>query len=274
MTGAADPVAALRRTIDGFRVTGDMALEPLAARLGALARLAGSAPQRAAVLVALGWGGALALAALAGSAWGPPETRPYLRDLGAFGRFALATGVLATMDARVDVQLRAHLRRLTDAPLLAPSAVPAAAEAIVRAVDRARSPLAAVLCIVLALLLAVSSALATLGRGEVSWAIAMSPDGPALTAAGWWAACIASPIVSFLLLRWLWRHLVWALLLRALSQMDLRLVASHPDGVGGLGFIGRYPNVFAALVLAMSLMLAAAVLRAMTQEAITVETYG
>jgi hypothetical protein len=274
MTGAADPVAALRRSIDGFRVTGDPTLEPLAARLGALARLGGAAPRRAAFLVALGWGGTLALAALAGSSWGPPEARPYLRDLGAFSRFALAVGVLATMDARVDAQLRAHLRRLTDAPLLAPSAVPAAAEAIVRAVDRARSPLAAVLCAVLSVLLALSSAVATLGRGEASWAVAISREGPALTAAGWWAACIASPIVSFLLLRWLWRHLVWALLLRALSRLELRLVATHPDGVGGLGFIGRYPNVFATLVLAMSLMLAAAVLRAMTQEAISAETYG
>ena len=35
-----DPIAALRRTIDGFRVTGDAALEPLAARLGALVLLA------------------------------------------------------------------------------------------------------------------------------------------------------------------------------------------------------------------------------------------
>lgn len=269
-----DPIAALRRTIDGFRVTGDAALEPLAARLGALERLAGSAPRRAALLVALGWGGALGLAALDGAAWGAPEARPYLRDLGAFSRFALAVAVLATMDARVDAQLRAHLRRLTDAPLLAPSAVPAAAAAIVRAVDRARSPVAAVVCAVLAVLLAVSSAVATLGREEASWAVSVSPDGPALTGAGWWAACVASPVVGFLLVRWLWRHLVWALLLRALARLELRLVATHPDGFGGLGFIGRYPNVFAALVLAMSLMLAAAVLRAMAQEAITVEAYG
>jgi len=269
-----DPIAALRRTIDGFRVTGDAALEPLAARLGALDRLAGSAPRRAALLVALGWGGALALAALDGAAWGPAEARPYLRDLGAFIRFALAVGVLAKMEARVDSHLRAHLRRLTDAPLLAPAAVPAAAAAIVRAVDRARSPVAGFVCAVLAVLLAVSSALATLGRDEASWAVSVSPDGSALTAAGWWAACVATPVVGFLLIRWLWRHLVWALLLRALARLELRLVATHPDGVGGLGFIGGYPNAFAALVLAMSLMLAAAVLRAMTHEQITAEAYG
>jgi hypothetical protein len=124
------------------------------------------------------------------------------------------------------------------------------------------------------LLLAVFSAVATLDRGEASWAVTVAPDAAALTAAGWWAACVATPIVGFLLLRWLWRHFVWALLLRDLSRLELRLVATHPDGVGGLGFIGRYPDVFAALVLAMSLMLAAALLRAMKQEAIDVETYG
>jgi hypothetical protein len=38
----------------------------------------------------------------------------------------------------------------------------------------------------------------------------------------------------FLLLRWLWRHAVWGLLLRDLARLELRLVATHPDGAGGL----------------------------------------
>lgn len=271
---APDRTAALRRAADGFSVTGDPVLEPLARRLGALEGLARTAPRRAALLVALAWGAPLALAALAGAAWGPPEARPFLTDLGAFCRFALAVSVLATMDATVDTKLRAHLRHLADAPLLAPAAVPAAAAAIVRAVDRARSPLAGAACLALAALLAVAGAAAALDRAEASWIVALGPDGAALTAAGWWAACISSPIVGFLLLRWFWRHLVWALLLRDLSRLELRLVATHPDGVGGLGFIGQYPNVFAALVFAMSAMLAAAVVRALAGETLGVEAYG
>jgi hypothetical protein len=271
---AADWTADLRRAVEGFSVTDDPVLEPLAQRLGALGALARSAPRRAAVLVALAWGAPLALAALAGAAWGPFETRPFLTDLGAFCRFALAVAVLATMDATVDAKLRAHLRHLADSPLLAPASIPSTAAAIVRAVDRARSPMAGAVCLMFAAILALAGAVGALDQAEPSWITAIGADGARLTAAGMWAACVSSPIVGFLLLRWLWRHLVWALLLRDLSRMEMRLVATHPDGAGGLGFIGQYPNVFAALVFAMSAILAAAIVRALAGESLGVEAYG
>lgn len=165
---ASDRTADLRRAVEGFSVTGDPVLEPLAQRLGALDALARTAPRRATVLVTLAWGAPLALAALAGAAWGPPDARPFLTDLGAFCRFALAVAVLATMDATVDAKLRAHLRHLADAPLLAPTTIPAAAAAIVRAVDRARSRAAGALCLMLAALFAFAGGVAALDRVEPS----------------------------------------------------------------------------------------------------------
>ena len=71
----------------------------------------------------------------------------------------------------------------------------------------------------------------------------------------WYMA--GSSIPLFLILRWSWRHLVWGLLLRDIARLDLRLVASHPDGSGGLAFIGDYPNAFAAFVFALSCAVAA-----------------
>lgn len=273
MTGQ-DRTAALRRAVDGFSVTGDLALEPLVRSLGVMAALAHKAPRRALALVALAWGVPLVLAALGGAAWGPLASHPFLADAGAFCRFALAVGVLTMMGASTDAKLRGHLRHLADAPLLAPDSVPAAAAAIVRAVDRARSAMAAAICLALAAAGSAAAAWNVLARAEPSWIVSVDTGGAALTAAGWWAACVSSPLVGFLLLRWLWRHLVWALLLRDLSRLKLRLVATHPDGFGGLGFIGQYPNVFAALVFAMSSILAAAMARAMGGDALAIETYG
>ena len=74
---------------------------------------------------------------------------------------------------------------------------------------------------------------------------------------------VSVPLFWFLLLRWLWRHLVWGLLLRDLAGLELRLVATHPDGYGGLGFIGAYPNAFAAFVFAMTSVVAAEAVQAM-----------
>lgn len=44
-------------------------------------------------------------------------------------------------------------------------------------------------------------------------------------------------------LRWLWRFVVWGLLLRDLARLDLQLAVTHPDRVGGPGFISQYPPV-------------------------------
>ena len=84
-----------------------------------------------------------------------------------------------------------------------------------------------------------------------------------LTLAGWWCVLVSAPLFWFLVLRWLWRHLVWGLLLRDVAGLKLRLVATHPDGYGGLAFIGGYPNAFAAFVFAMTCVVAAETLQAL-----------
>jgi hypothetical protein len=76
------------------------------------------------------------------------------------------------------------------------------------------------------------------------------------------------------LLRWLWRHAVWGLLLHDLARLELRLVATHPDGAGGLAFIGQYPNAFAAFVFALSCALGAAIARTLLQGELTAAAYG
>lgn len=92
--------------------------------------------------------------------------------------------------------------------------------------------------------------------------------------AGWWAVCVSNVIFSFLLLRWLWRHLVWALLLRDLAKLELRLVANHPDGHGGLAFVGRYPNSYVMYVLAISFVVGAAIASQMLGAGLDALTYG
>ena len=113
-----------------------------------------------------------------------------------------------------------------------------------------------------------------LHSAAASWIVAVGPTGARLTLAGWWCALVSSPLFWFLLLRWLWRHGVWGLLLHDLARLDLRLVATHPDGAGGLAFIGQYPNAFAAFVFALSCVLGAAIAQHLLRGGPSAATYG
>jgi hypothetical protein len=55
--------------------------------------------------------------------------------------------------------------------------------------------------------------------------------------AGTWAIFISYPVLVYLTLLWIWRQIVWARFLRSTTLLNLRLIAAHPDHLGGLGFL-------------------------------------
>ncbi|WP_157505435.1 hypothetical protein [Geminicoccus roseus] len=260
--------------IERFGLSDRGRFERLCDQLGAMGEVARTAKRRALLLWALAWAVPLLLCLAAGTALGAGEHDSFLRDWGAWTRFCIVVPMLVLIDRMVDEKLRRHLRQFAEAPLIAAGSMGAAADAVAIAIRRGRSLLGEAVCLLLAIALSLGGAFTMPARNAGSWLIATGPDGAALTVAGWWAALVSSPIFWFLLLRWLWRHLVWALLLRRLARLRLRLVVTHPDGVGGLGFLGKYPNVFVALVLAMSLVLGAAIARAFEQESLSLQAYS
>jgi hypothetical protein len=92
---------------------------------------------------------------------------------------------------------------------------------------------------------------------SASWHVTGSGTGPKLTYAGMWYAYVSLPIFQFLLLRWYFRIFIWTRFLWQVSRIKLALVPTHPDRVGGLGFLGHTAFAFSVLVLAHSAMLAA-----------------
>ena len=75
--------------------------------------------------------------------------------------------------------------------------------------------------------------------GEASW-----------TSQWYWSVCV--PLFRFLWLRWLWRLALWCFLLWQMSRMELRLIPTHPDRAGGLGYLEVVHAEFAPMVLAIS----------------------
>jgi hypothetical protein len=81
-----------------------------------------------------------------------------------------------------------------------------------------------------------------------------------------WARFVVHPLFLLMLLAWLWRlALTWILFVR-IARLDLQLVPSHPDRVGGLGFVELQPAAFSLVVLALSGLACSAVAEHVVEE--------
>jgi hypothetical protein len=73
-----------------------------------------------------------------------------------------------------------------------------------------------------------------------------------------WYGLVAIPLFQFLLGRWMWRWIIWTLVLVDLSRLKLRLMPTHPDHGGGILHLSAPIAAFAVFALAMSSVVAAA----------------
>jgi hypothetical protein len=232
-----------------------------------------AAGRRAVLAVALAWGVPLVVSALEGHAVGPVAGRPFLADFGAWARFAIGIAIFFAMERMVEERLRGLHRRMVAAAILPPGQRAEAAEAALRAMRRRDSGVAEAVCCLIAIGVSIFAAM-HVDATSPGWLAQPSETGFRLTAAGWWCVLVSNPLFLFLILRWSWRHLVWGLLLRDIARLDLRLVASHPDGSGGLAFIGDYPNAFAAFVFALSCAVAAPLAYGMLRGGTDLKVWG
>jgi len=89
-----------------------------------------------------------------------------------------------------------------------------------------------------------------------AWYASVTPGGTVYTPAGYWYAFVSVPIVQFILLRWYFRLFIWYQYLWRVNRLDLRLVPTHPDRSGGLGFLGNVVFALAPFLLAHSVLIA------------------
>lgn len=81
-------------------------------------------------------------------------------------------------------------------------------------------------------------------------------QGEGLSLAGTWFRYLSLPIFQFLFLRWYYRIFIWGRFLFQVSRIPLKLRATHPDQVGGLGFLENALHAFKPLALGHGAMLA------------------
>jgi hypothetical protein len=211
------------------------------------------------------WLPLLVLSLIQGRAYGRQIQIPFLRDFAVNVRFLVALPILILAESNIDRQWRDLALHFLKSGLVSEKELPSF-EAVIQGVTRLRdSVVPEAIMIALAYWPSLFVSHTELLMGNTSnWHTLSSGSG--LSLAGWWFSVISTPIFRFLGMRWLWRMVLWALFLWRASRINLRLVATHTDMAGGLGFLSAGQKRFSPIVFAGGAVIASQVGNAIAYE--------
>ena len=238
---------------DRFFVTGGPAYR-LETRLGLHLPTTSRRVLKVALLLLLTWVPLVVLSWIAGHAFPGSVEVPLLRDPETNGRLLVALPLLEFAFVIVHMSLAVQARSFVDMGLIPARQRSDFVAAKTAAIRLRESYLGEGLLLLLAYTAAIGSRLFfDFGTGDSSW----ERVEKSLTPAGWWHMLVSLPFLYFLILRWAWVVVCWGRFLFDVSRLDLELTATHPDRVGGLGFLAWGVAAFAPLLTAMSAVVAA-----------------
>ena len=207
--------------------------------------------QRVVVIALLAWLPLLVLSALEGHMLGGTVAIPFLLDVEAHVRFLVAMPLLIIAELIVHRRMRPLVRQFLERNLIPESAMMRFEDVIESAFRLRNSVLAEVLLI--AFVYGVGILIIWrqyVALDATTWYATPFAEGSRLSLAGMWYCYVSLPIFQFLLIRWYFRLFIWMRFLWQMSHIELSLVPTHPDRVGGLGFLAN--TVFAFTVLAVA----------------------
>jgi len=224
-------------------------------------RLSGNALElvrkRIVIISLLAWLPLLMLSALEGQLLDGGVTIPFLMDFDVHIRFLVAMPLLIGAELIVHQRIRPVVGQFLDRGLV-PEAARARFEAALASAMRLRNSVTAELLLIAFVygfgMLVVWRNAAVLDTA--TWYTTLTDDGFKLSLAGIWYGYVSVPIFQFLLIRWFFRLCIWMRLLWQVSRIEMNLVPTHPDRVGGLGFLANSAYAFMPLALAYGSLLA------------------
>jgi len=213
--------------------------------------------RRVIFMVLCTWLPLLLLSAIGGQLLNRATEMPFLLDAEVHIRFLLAVPLLVFAEVIVH-------RRLREIPgqFLTRYLIPEQSKARFReafeSLLRARNSLVAELLLIAAVygvgMLVIWRHVAIADAD--TWYTVPTLLGSKFSAAGMWYVYVSVPIFQFLLLRWYFRIFLWARFLWQVSGIELTLVPTHPDRLGGLGFLANTVYAFMPLAAAHGVALA------------------
>ena len=213
--------------------------------------------QRIIVISLLAWLPLLALSALEGHLLGGTVAVPFLLDLEAHVRFLVVVPLLIAAELVVHRRTRLVVKQFLERQLIPEGAMVRFDAAIASAFRLRNSVLAEVLLIAFVYgvgVLIIWRQYTALDAA--TWYAVPSVEGTKLSLAGTWFGYVSLPLFQFLLVRWYFRLFIWARFLWQVSRIELSLIPTHPDRLGGMGFLALTVYAFIPLLMAHGALLA------------------
>jgi hypothetical protein len=206
--------------------------------------------------LALGWGawGVLMLFAILQGAGAKIFS---LAVIGAHVRLLVAIPLFFSCEALVAPRMAEFVRTILRSGLVPEAELPALSSAI-RHVDRITDHwVAEVIFLLLVFTMPVIELFAQLPGKTGDWTTIFGLAGSRSILIRSWYLGFCLPLFRFLMIRWLWHLGLWWYFLWRVERLKLRLIPTHSDGVGGLGYLEVVHENFMPLVLAFSALFSA-----------------
>jgi len=213
--------------------------------------------QRVIVIALLAWLPLLALSLVEGRVLGGGTVVPFLFDFEVHIRYLIALPLLVAAELVVHRRMSPLVQQFLERNLIPESSMPRFEAAIASAFRLRNSALAELMLIAIVYGVGILIVWRNyLALDTLTWYATPTAEGSQLSLAGIWYGYVSLPIFQFLLCRWYFRLFIWTRFLWQVSRMDLSLVPTHPDRVGGLGFLATTAYALALLAVAHGALLA------------------
>jgi hypothetical protein len=199
------------------------------------------------------------LSALQGVAFESNVKIPFAFDFAVMVRFLISGPLLIIAEAVIDPRVRVIVKHFISSGIVKDEDLQGF-ESAVKDVSKLRdfAPVEVILLAIIVIFSLTGIKLESLSGGISTWYSLTSDSGQKLSLAGWWFVAVSRPLFQFFMLRWLWKLCIWYWFLWRVSRLNLRLTPTHPDLVGGLGFLGSGQAQFGIIVLSLSIVVSAA----------------
>ncbi len=214
-----------------------------------------ASPRTAIILAAITWLPLMVLSVIEGLAVGGAKI-PFFYDIAAHTRFLVAVPILVLAEIPIGKRLRGIAKHFLDAGLVPESERKQFNSYIVDTVRFHDSRFAGLILIAVTYFTAYIVFSGTSLQSGSTW---FEPSSTGFSLVGYYYGFVAIPIFQFLMFRWAFRMFVWTRLLWQISNLDLLLTATHPDGAGGLGFLGKGTIPFGVILFGLSSVVSASI---------------
>lgn len=209
------------------------------------------------VILFIAWIPLFVLSVISGQAWGESTNLPFIEDLEVHIRFLVAVPLMIIAELLVHQRIRLVVNEFEERNLIPTAALTQFRNIISSAYRLRNSVFAEVFILVLIYVIGYNVIWRqSMAVDTTAWFSEPSVGNGHLSLAGIWFRYVSLPLFQFLFLRWYYRIFIWSRFLFQVSRIKLKLVPSHPDAMGGLGFLSNVAYAFMPLALAHGALIA------------------